>query len=630
MRECDFDGSDCFSGFGECYTLPDGTDYRGTVSVTRSGVACQMWSHQYPHLHQKTTLNYPDAGLGGHNHCRNPDHDLGPWCLTMAEEPAWDYCSVPPPAASACNASLPVVPPPNITQLGYNTRAFGHTNEHRYLFYDFDVPLDVYFLKVVVLPLTGDPDIFISFDVPTPTGANSTFQQDQVGVDVFEIGRYSDLFCGAKGPKAACRFRVGVVGYETTDFMIEAFSVDKATFKAQGHAAVASGKGAGTGKGSDRSGGVSSMLCNAGCEWRAIGDGVCNPQCNVSACFYDRQDCAVGATGCPADCHPSWIGDGYCDEACFISRCHWDKRDCLERGQRACADGCMPSLLGDGECDAACNTQSCNFDNGDCYHGRSECFQRADAADYRGEVSHTKDGLTCQAWSEQTPHAHTKTHANFPRAGLGGHNFCRNPDGETGAYCFTTDSSVTWGLCEVGTPSDAPCYSPPSPNPPPPLPPSPNVPPPPPPPPPSPSPAPPPPVPCPAECAELGGNGVCDGAAGCNTTQCLWDAGDCGDVLSAVLRTSLGGEANADLAGRVGELVAVQGGYMKQGIYVGLLSGLCAAVCCVLIFCQIRARRRKLQLTNRTYTPYGQTDDDFGLGGDPDPPQLASAADDDE
>ena len=42
VRECDFDGSDCFSGFGECYTQADGTDYRGAVSVTRNGVACQM------------------------------------------------------------------------------------------------------------------------------------------------------------------------------------------------------------------------------------------------------------------------------------------------------------------------------------------------------------------------------------------------------------------------------------------------------------------------------------------------------------------------------------------------------------------------------------------------------------
>ena len=49
------------------------------------------------------------------------------------------------------------------------------------------------------------------------------------------------------------------------------------------------------------------LLCNQGCDWRALGDGVFNPQCNTSACFWDLQDCAAGATGCTADCHPDWI-----------------------------------------------------------------------------------------------------------------------------------------------------------------------------------------------------------------------------------------------------------------------------------------------------------------------------------
>ena len=607
VRECNFDGNDCFSGFGECYTDPTGADYRGALSETRNGVPCQLWSHQYPHLHQFTHVNFPYGGLGGHNHCRNPDGDMTAWCLTGHDEPRWDYCILPPSSPTPCEASLPVVPKPNVTALPFNTRHFSHTAEHRYLFFDIVVPLDVYYVKVVVVPLTGDPDIFLSFDNPTPTGANYTFQQEQVGTDVFEIGRYSDLFCGSRGPDAPCNLRVGVVGYETTDFMIEVFSANRATFNAQGK--------------SHRS--APSMLCAPGCEWRDLGDGHCNLQCNVSTCFYDRQDCVAGASGCPADCHPSWIGDGYCDEACFNARCHWDRRDCLSHGQSACADGCMPSLLGDTECDAPCNTQSCNFDHGDCFHGHTECFQRDDAADYRGMVSRTKDGLTCQAWSEQTPHAHTKTHANFPRAGLGGHNFCRNPDGETGAYCFTTDPTMPWGLCDVGTPSQAACYSPPSPFPPPP---HPLAPPPPPPPPPSPSPSQPPPAPCPSECDPdaglYAGDGKCD--TECNSTACLWDMGDCADVLNEVLR--LQGDGSPMLSNRVGELVANQGGYVKQGIYVGLVVGLCAAVAALIAYCQVRARRRKLQLTNRTYTPYGQSDDDFAGGA----PAIASAVDEEE
>lgn len=44
-------------------------------------------------------------------------------------------------------------------------------------------------VRVRTSQITGDPDIYISFDNPLPTGANYTFVQDKVGVDVFEIGR---------------------------------------------------------------------------------------------------------------------------------------------------------------------------------------------------------------------------------------------------------------------------------------------------------------------------------------------------------------------------------------------------------------------------------------------------------
>ena len=84
-----------------------------------------------------------------------------------------------------------------------------------------------------------DPDLFLSFDIETPTGANYTFMQEEVGADVFEIGRYSELFCGSLGADAACHFRVGVVGYEDTDFMIEVLATDRDGFKAQGKAAEA-------------------------------------------------------------------------------------------------------------------------------------------------------------------------------------------------------------------------------------------------------------------------------------------------------------------------------------------------------------------------------------------------------
>ena len=65
-------------------------------------------------------------------------------------------------------------------------------------------------------------------------------------------------------------------------------------------------------------------------------------------------------------------------------------------------------MIGDGRCDEACNTASCTFDGPDCFHGHTECYRRADAADYRGMVSYTASGLRCQRWSRQSPQCGNK------------------------------------------------------------------------------------------------------------------------------------------------------------------------------------------------------------------------------
>ncbi|XP_041483848.1 CUB and sushi domain-containing protein 2-like [Lytechinus variegatus] len=69
---------------------------------------------------------------------------------------------------------------------------------------------------------------------------------------------------------------------------------------------------------------------------------------------------------------------------------------------------------------------------------------------YRGNLSQTKTGYTCQNWIAQYPHEHLDFPTMFPNSGIGDHNYCRNPDGENTAWCYTTDLSVRWELCAVG------------------------------------------------------------------------------------------------------------------------------------------------------------------------------------
>ncbi|XP_035682626.1 apolipoprotein(a)-like [Branchiostoma floridae] len=71
-----------------------------------------------------------------------------------------------------------------------------------------------------------------------------------------------------------------------------------------------------------------------------------------------------------------------------------------------------------------------------------------DGASYRGTVSVTETGKTCQRWDSQTPHGHEYTTAKYPSSGLE-ENYCRKTEGWTEVWCFTTDPSTRYEICDV-------------------------------------------------------------------------------------------------------------------------------------------------------------------------------------
>ncbi|KAH8069890.1 serine-type endopeptidase [Aureococcus anophagefferens] len=125
------------------------------------------------------------------------------------------------------------------------------------------------------------------------------------------------------------------------------------------------------------------------------------------------------------------------------------------------------------------------------------CAHDPDDSDYRGFVAEDRTGRPCQYWTSQQPNAHnisTRITARrtdgdgcaeyqsnpswcglfddddfssndmcfacgggnpYPNTGLGDHNFCRNPDGNSGgAWCFNADADPTatgrsWDYCDV-------------------------------------------------------------------------------------------------------------------------------------------------------------------------------------
>lgn len=78
--------------------------------------------------------------------------------------------------------------------------------------------------------------------------------------------------------------------------------------------------------------------------------------------------------------------------------------------------------------------------------GCDETLRGGRDADYRGCQTKTRSGKTCQTWTAQTPHGHSRTPNNYPGYGLGDHNYCRNPDGQVSIWCYTM-TSTRWELC---------------------------------------------------------------------------------------------------------------------------------------------------------------------------------------
>eukprot|EP01083_Nonionella_stella_P115051 340677_1 len=70
--------------------------------------------------------------------------------------------------------------------------------------------------------------------------------------------------------------------------------------------------------------------------------------------------------------------------------------------------------------------------------------------DYSGCQNATVNCLTCQKWTEQSPHTH-----GF--GSVGDHNYCRNPDDAYSIWCYTTDPDVRFAFCTPRSTSSPTC-----------------------------------------------------------------------------------------------------------------------------------------------------------------------------
>ncbi|VDI14319.1 Hypothetical predicted protein [Mytilus galloprovincialis] len=87
---------------GECRKSTKGTEYKGRISLTKTGRTCQYWERQYPHKH-RFSISFKKE----HNYCRNPDNSGQPWCYTNDPTTRWEYCQIP--MCAACSVREEIV-----------------------------------------------------------------------------------------------------------------------------------------------------------------------------------------------------------------------------------------------------------------------------------------------------------------------------------------------------------------------------------------------------------------------------------------------------------------------------------------------------------------------------------------
>ncbi|XP_077987316.1 uncharacterized protein LOC144441921 [Glandiceps talaboti] len=177
-----------------------------------------------------------------------------------------------------------------------------------------------------------------------------------------------------------------------------------------------------------------------------------NDDCDTCNCFNGNvtcvKHCMIDKCGTGEELvHP----DGECCR-CEPCQCTEDEYTCRDSLDSACDQQCIPQ---DFVCDQISDCPNSEDETG-CPTERPdiECYTDPTGMDYRGTVHRTITGRVCQKWSTQTPQQHSYTPANYPEAGLGDHNYCRNPDDKFPgtAWCFTDDPNLRVEICAIGDP----------------------------------------------------------------------------------------------------------------------------------------------------------------------------------
>ena len=412
---------DCADGKGGCY--------RGIESKTESGRTCQRWDSQSPHSHELTPEKNPYNGLE-ENYCRNPDNETKPWCYTTDSNKRFEYCNV-----KSCELEKwcavkgrQILVELSIGGAKFNTdkdaakKACYHNDECSGLLVDKEGDKEVYRYRTGKSVVGGSKTVLLKGSC-----------------------KATNLDLGGKW----CKLEGWTLTSTWSPNSWWAYSLDEA-------------------KGSCMS--ASDSYCTgfvfqeSASDYGLLQPGYLLKSDNPKDVLYLKGKCPK----IPDLTNNDKCGDG--NQIHYRGTIHTTEsgKTCQKwTSQEPHSHYYNPDYLPhrgmgdhnycrnpDDEPKPWCFTTDpdTRYEYCDVPLCNSPDYTKCGDGDqnmYRGTISKTLGGLTCQKWISQSPHSHDVTPENYPDKGLGDHNHCRNPDGESAAWCYTVDDNERWDLCSV-------------------------------------------------------------------------------------------------------------------------------------------------------------------------------------
>lgn len=149
--------------------------------------------------------------------------------IDSLEEHVWEYCDVGPPSNSPCpHPHLPVQH--NHTELEFGVWQKDWVYENRYNYYRLRIPASCTGVQVVIVaePISVNPDLYLSFEEPFPTGHSYSYLHSDPSVNIFRMTRKTYGFCGAGFHSGDCVLYLSTSGLDdSSDYHIIAYDLTK-------------------------------------------------------------------------------------------------------------------------------------------------------------------------------------------------------------------------------------------------------------------------------------------------------------------------------------------------------------------------------------------------------------------